>query len=425
MRNERAAVVERLSSFNIEPVNAEGWTPNGSKSWDRIEPEIESSDIFVLILGASYGWIPDEGPKASLGISVTHLEFTHAQQQRIPVIPFLKRLEYDTDRTSEDSIRRDAFRKEVQNWNGGYFTSEFELAADLATKVGEALVGLLTDEFQKAKVRSRSVVTTKMALALDTEPAAPHRPPILPIDLIDAVRHNRAILFAGSGISLAAGLPSASAFAESFIQSIRRSTPGYSANPTGAAFAGIATDLEASHGRNYLLDSVVRLIDSPQGIEPTIAHKIAVSLFSKIITTNYDTLFESAAVNQGVSMQVLANELSGEIAQRSIIKLHGSYDSPESLLLTEREVFMFDRSRSRLWDSVKSELSRNMVIVVGASLHDPSIIRLFSEIGQLLGGYFIAPKLWDSTPERLRPWNLKCIETEADSFMIELSKCLV
>jgi len=92
MRNERFAVLERLMSFNFEAVNAEGWKPDGTKSWARIQSEIESSDIFVLILGSSYGWIPKTGPKGGLGLSVTHLELKQAQVLDIPVLPFLKRL---------------------------------------------------------------------------------------------------------------------------------------------------------------------------------------------------------------------------------------------------------------------------------------------------------------------------------------------
>jgi hypothetical protein len=202
MRNERAAVLARLSSFNFEPVNAEGWGPDGKKSWSRIQAEIESSDLFVLILGSRYGWVPDKGPKAGLGLSVTHLELKKAQELEIPVLPFLKRLEYDEDRTSEDAKKRDAFRDEIQNWEEGYFTTEFELATDLADSVGQSLIGLLTDEYQKTKVQERSTSVTRSTLALPQEiPRHEMLIPSIPAELVDAVARKRAVLFAGSGIS--------------------------------------------------------------------------------------------------------------------------------------------------------------------------------------------------------------------------------
>lgn len=423
MPNERAAVIARLSSFNFDPVNAEGWGPDGKKSWSRIEQEIESSDLFVLILGSRYGWVPDKGPKAGLGLSVTHLEFKKAQELDITVLPFLKRLEYDEDRTSDDAKKRDAFRRDIQDWDEGYFTTEFELATDLANSVGQSLIGLLADEFQNTKVRKRSISATRSAVALAQE-SPQHEIPIPPIpaDLVEAVVRKRAILFAGSGISLAAGLPSANAFAQSLVRRLRESDPNYSVNPTGTAFAGIATDLEASRGRQYLLSAIADLIHPPQGIEPTDAHLSAVTMFDRIFTTNYDALFELAAARQSIEVTQVADELEDTLPQRAIVKLHGSAESPNSLLLTERDVFMFDRSRPRLWAAAQAALQTNMVVVVGASLRDPSIVRFFSEVGDRLHGYFIVPYLWESTPERLRPWNLQCIQTDADTFMTELSK---
>ena len=56
LANERDAVVRKIAAFNFEPVNAEGWLPNGSKSWDRIYQEVLSSHLFVLnSLGSSPG----------------------------------------------------------------------------------------------------------------------------------------------------------------------------------------------------------------------------------------------------------------------------------------------------------------------------------------------------------------------------------
>lgn len=426
LRNERIAVVERLNAFNFEPVNAEGWNPNGNQSWSRIQSEIESSDIFILILGSSYGWIPENGPKGGLGLSVTHLELEHARTLDIPVLPFLKRLDYDTDSTSEDAKKRDAFRREVRDWSGGYFTTEFDLANDLASKVGQSLIELLMDEFQKLRVRNRSTLATQSAIALTRELPIPETPRLdsLPAKLVNAVRSRQVVLFAGSGISLAAGLPSASAIAQSLLGLVHESDPKYAVNPTGSAFAGIATDLAVSRGHQYLADAINKILDSPQGVEPTIAHLKSVELFDHIITTNYDVLFELAALRLHLDLSVVAEEMENPLPDKTVIKLHGSVSAPDSLLLTERDVFMFDLTRRRLWSAVLAELRTKMVIVIGASLRDPSIIRLFSEAGESVHGYFVVPDLFVSTPERVGIWNLQCIQTDADTFMKKLSEAV-
>jgi len=148
LANERDEVRRRLIEFNFEPVNAEGLLPTGQGSWDRIAGEIVSSDLFVVILGDTYGWIPPSGPMHNLGKSVTELEFLEANARGLPVFVFSKRLSAHMDATSEDSRRREAFRSEVESWDGGYFRTDFELASELANKVGRALVAFLSDAYQ-------------------------------------------------------------------------------------------------------------------------------------------------------------------------------------------------------------------------------------------------------------------------------------
>ena len=417
--NERFAVVERLKSFNVDVINAEDVKPSGYGSWETLEAEINSADIFILILGNTYGWIPKDGPKKELGLSVTHLELKHAQEIGIPVLSFLKNLEYGTDSASEDAKNRDAFRKKVQDWKDGYFTTGFNLAYDLSLKVGDAFISLLMDEFQKVKLQERAPFATKSTLKLEKGNTVKPKLTSLPFELVDAVKSGNAVLFAGAGISLAAGLPSASVFAQSMIKLMHDVEPDYSANPTGSAFAGIATDLSAVMGRQYLVEAIAKVIDSPQGVEPTEAHLKSVELFDHIITTNYDNLFEGAMSSLELNSDIYAEEIDGEISSRALIKLHGTIDIPSSLLLTESEVFMFDKTRPNLWNAALDELKSKVVVVVGASLHDPSIIRLFSEADNIKG-YFISPELLSSTPNRVNTWNLECIQAEADEFMSKL-----
>lgn len=417
--NERFAVVERLKSFNVDVINAEDINPSGLGSWDTLEAKIDSADIFVLILGNTYGWVPKDGPKKELGLSVTHLELKYAQELGIPVLSFLKNLEYGADSHSEDAKRRDAFRKEVQDWEDGYFTAGFNLAHDLSAKVADAFISLLMDEFQKAKLQERAPIATKSIVRLGKVNDVKSELTSLPFELVEAVKSGNAVLFAGAGISLAAGLPSASAFAQSLIKLMNSVEPDYSVNPTGSAFAGIATDLSAVLGREYLVEAISKVIDFPQGIEPTEAHLKSVELFDHIITTNYDKLFEGAMSSLDLNSNVYAEEINGEISNRALMKLHGTIDIPSSLLLSESEVIMFDKTRPNLWSAALDDLNSKVVVVVGASLHDPSIIRLFSEANNIKG-YFVSPELLSSTHKRVNAWNLESIQADADEFMSKL-----
>src|ERR1044072_6970485 len=85
LENERLMVEQKIREIDFEPVNAENWLPSGGNSWLKIQEEINSSHIFVLIIGERYGWIPPEGA----GRCVTHLEVLKDRESGLSILPFL------------------------------------------------------------------------------------------------------------------------------------------------------------------------------------------------------------------------------------------------------------------------------------------------------------------------------------------------
>ena len=421
LQNERLAVVKRIDSFNIEPVNAESWAPGGEKSWSKIEEEIKSSDIFVLISGSRYGWIPDIGPMGNFGLSVTHLEYRKAKELGLPILAFFSRLGYDDDHSSEDAVKRDAFRKEVKDWAAGFFVQEFHLYEELQEKITSALINILTNAFQREKISKNSLFASSHAQNLIVRDKKKSNEVKIPSELVNSINNQEAILFAGSGISLAAGLPSATVLAESFLQLIQKKESDYFINPTAATFSSIATDLINLSDRTTIESLIKTIIDVPQGLTPTTAHFKAVELFDQIITTNYDNLFEKAASILNFKLSIITDQDYLEENTKILIKLHGSIDQPNSLLLTEFEIQSLDKKK--IWKNVVEMLNSKQIIVLGTSLRDPSIIRLFNAANRgLIKGYYIAPHISRSTFERVNFWNLNCIESDADLFMEVLSK---
>ncbi|HET6886416.1 MAG TPA: SIR2 family protein [Candidatus Udaeobacter sp.] len=425
LRNERVEVVQRLKLFNFEAVNAENLSPTGGNSWETIQPEIASSDIMILLLGERYGWIPTAGPGAEHKISVTELEVREARELGKPILAFEKRLDEDADRTSEDAKDRDAFRKRIKDWsNPGLFVESFDLAPDLADKVGQAVIGLLSNKFQRQRISAQADAVSRMTESLPgSTPVKGRILPSIPGHLRDAVRNRAAVLFAGSGMSLSAGFPSAAAFNERFMQLIREKQPDYFLSPAASAFAGIATDLENLRGRQYVTDAVRALMDAPQNPQPTSSHQHAVRLFSRIITTNYDALFERAAEAQALERAVVRSEIAeNRLPDPVIVKLHGSSDMPESLMLNEQDIILFDQARPKLSSAVRGLLHEHIVVFVGTSLRDPSVIRLLTQAGERPGGYFVSLSVSPVDRARLRQWNLEGIEADSDDFLGALAR---
>lgn len=424
MPRERRQIYARLKSFNFEPVMAEALPTSEAHPWKVIQEEIRSCDIVILILGEKYGWIPKEGPKSDTNLSVTQLEFEEAKSLGMPILPFLKKLSKSINNRSKDARKRNKFRDEIKDWSKGHFVArEFTSAQDLSNQVGEAVITLLSKRFWKERLAKRSLVVDQYAAhpghftTPQLYPSTIH----LPSSLVEAVAAQKAILFAGSGFSLAAGLPSASAFTEQLIQTIREREPSYSLNSIGSALAGIATDMETMGGRNSLVRAVINLTGLPH-IKPTFAHRKSVGIFNQIITTNYDTLFERVLLKLNGKSVIFDEIKAKQIPSKAIIKLHGSVNVPDSLLLTERDVLLMDKKRPNLWNAVLSLLKKKLVIAVGSSLRDPSIIRLFTEAGDQLSGFFVTPHMDKATPTRVRMWNLECITSDADNFFEALTR---
>jgi len=377
--NERQAVASEIEALGFTPVNAEALMPTGGSSWDVLQDEIASSHIFVLILGDRYGWAPDRGYGAGSKKSVTHLEFELAVKSQLTILPFFKRLKYRSGPAKDEELSRDSFRNEVGDWANGRFRAEFDLAVDLGRAVRAALIDLLLGSFEKASIRKHDA-------ALQS-----------PADLQRQIQFQSArgkpssnsVLFAGAGLSLAAGYPSANILAEAFGQQLSLDAQTVGRYP----LADIAALLEEKLGRRALLETVNRLLDTPLPVDPTISHFACVQEFDVILTTNYDLLFEEACRLSNLSFSVRTpGRKSGEKADVSIFKLDGSIDQPETLVLTSGDAARAREDES-FWNDLQNILNERRPFVIGHSLRDDTSKRVLGARNQALSGTYVSPHL--------------------------------
>ncbi|HWS86279.1 MAG TPA: DUF4062 domain-containing protein [Pyrinomonadaceae bacterium] len=444
LANERDAVVRRVRGFNFEPVNAEAWLPGGTRVWERIEKEIESCHLFILISGESYGWVPDEGPGAPDGLSVTHMEMRKARAEGLPILPFFKRLGYESTRDEG----RDTLRREVASWAEGRVVAEFELASDLAEKVTSSLVEVISETYLTEAVRKRA----ELARAAEGEVRASGSEAdavgaeavgvVIPPRLVAEVAGGGMIMIAGAGISLAAGYPSERAMTELVTAELRASLGDPDLDLTGRPFQETASNLEIAFGRERLLEIFRRAMSGPQGINPTLAHLLGVRLFDSIITTNYDTLFEEACTAQGIRHEVVEGDLKYDAGRglclalasapdesdgghpedvrppggTVIYKLSGSLNRPESLRITERDVWEAFGDGPAIWQHLLAGVTGSRVLVVGSSLRHTALKMLFSDAGEGIRGYIVTPKVYPFDRHRYESLNLRPIEATADAF---------
>ncbi len=411
LANERDAVRRKLHESNFEPINAEDLLPDGSTSWQRIQAELTESDVMVLILGESYGWIPSSEPHAHAGKSVTELEFLEAQRLNLPVLLFVKHIEGPS--SAQDYALREEFRQRLEAWDGGLFRATFVLAYDLADKVVEALIDFLGGHYLR-QVSDEAPQSRPPSAA----PARSGGPPPLPSELTKAVHTRRAVVLIGAGVSLQAGLPSVDLFIAAMRHRIERHDPLYRPAASGSLFFAVAADLEALLGADELRRVVEQLVTPKYFAGTTDSHRTALKLFDLVVTTNYDELLERAAVDHAVvSDDATLVDLADHAA---IIKLHGSLNRPESLVLTEGELAGAVFTNSQMYEALVRELRHRPLIAVGSSLRDPSLVALLEAARPQLHGWAVADLIPMADRARIQRWNLDPLEGDAPAFFAAL-----
>jgi hypothetical protein len=192
------------------------------------------------------------------------------------------------------------------------------------------------------------------------------------------------VLFLGAGVSVGAGLPTWPALLRLLGER-----------------AGLSDQLDAL-AELPLVDQA-RIVESRMQSRRELAHLIATELttnrfslshsllaalpVSEIITTNYDRLFEMAAEALGPDRAValLPDEVPNH-RRRWLLKLHGSIDRPESIVLTREDYLRYGDRRAALAAIVQALLLTRHMLFVGFSLTDDNFHRIADDVRKVVRG---------------------------------------
>lgn len=213
-------------------------------------------------------------------------------------------------------------------------------------------------------------------------------------ELADRARAHELALFLGAGVSAAAGLP---LWADLLDQLAEEAVPDHRGGATPRDGAPVAPpdalegldalppqDAASLLGRRFggaeLRARVAAIFaDRPHAL----AHALLAALpVREVVTTNYDRLFESAALGAGRPVRTLPFERPQGL-QRWLLKLHGDVGDPESIVLTREEFLEYDVGRSALSGVVQALLLTRHVLFVGLSLLDDNLVRIAHRAGQV------------------------------------------
>lgn len=124
-------------------------------------------------------------------------------------------------------------------------------------------------------------------------------------------------------------------------------------------------------------------------IQPGTAHQaLAKILFETICTTNFDFLIEQTLTEQKIPQSTIVSEERLSIStkeQTKVIKLHGDFNHPSRMVITENDYDNFVDKNKVLSTYISNLFITKTLLFVGYSLDDTDIRTLWSVIGSRLG----------------------------------------
>ncbi len=231
-----------------------------------------------------------------------------------------------------------------------------------------------------------------------------------------AENENFLTIFAGAGVSVASGAPTADGLEKnirkrlnkleevneedllklienSFNQYIKSTTE----NPTNISiFDNIREKLKKfnktketdllklaeifynQYGENIYYEALMELI--PVKLKANEIHRKIVNLnLRNLITTNWDSMFEESIADEGIFFDTIAcdKDMGCGSGFAKFIKMHGDFNN-KNIVLKESDYLLYDEKFPLIHNYIKSIFSTNVVVMLGYSLSDYNVRQIIS-----------------------------------------------
>ena len=210
---------------------------------------------------------------------------------------------------------------------------------------------------------------------------------LIPNPLLNDFVNNRVIPFVGAGFSKNADIPKG------------LTMPDW--NELGKLAAAEIADYiydnnaidalsyyEDLYSRTKLVEFLMKELHFGQ-IQPSSTYKAFCELFTGIIcTTNYDSLLEDAMtfLHRPVSVVVTKDRLTiGDKDESKIVKLHGDFNHPDRMVITENDYDMYIERNPVFATYVANLFITNTMLLIGYSLDDDDFRCVWQVINSRLG----------------------------------------
>lgn len=245
--------------------------------------------------------------------------------------------------------------------------------------------------------------------------------------LFELIRKEEVLLFAGAGMSMYAGYPSGKSLGETFYRNL---TPNQQKEiELTSDLLKLTEDIfNIKNGnKNYLIEILKK--EFQKDPISTETHDILAKIpqIKTVITTNYDTLFETANKN----LEIIRRSSDYPVVdskKQQLFKIHGDLSDTKNIILTKSDYnnfFIENKDETVFWTAVKDRLASNHILFIGYALEDDNIMFMFERILKELGEnrkelFFVAPLINKSKKKFLDRKGINFIESKGEDLIKEI-----
>lgn len=216
--------------------------------------------------------------------------------------------------------------------------------------------------------------------------------PSVPKQLINSIKENKCILFAGAGASIDAKLPSWNELVVTFVERVMEAYPELK-NQEREEIEKLLCERKYMVLASYCLrklgsyefSDVLRQKLSCFGKKSLTHETLAKIPFKAVITTNFDGFIEQTNAQNGrfyktllpSDMNIAEDRLGGALP---ILKIHGSYENPDTIVLTKAEIRELLFNKPQYNETLKRYFTENTVLFYGYSFKDSDVDFILQEI---------------------------------------------
>ena len=247
--------------------------------------------------------------------------------------------------------------------------------------------------------------------------------------ICEKIRKGQIVLWAGSGFSRAAGMPSAADLVNALLLSVSEENRDMLKNLQDQTLEGISEVYVQMHSgsRQELNKIICNSIDIEAANLSQHTKLKEIPQLTTIVTTNYDNLFEKA---YGKELYCVVEDVDlpkSNSCRVKLYKIHGDIASPDTMLITKsdyNDYFIREKNRP-VWSIVRGLFATHSILFVGYSIEDRNIQTIMRDTIDALKGthnecYFVAPNIPAYKVETLGVDKILCLDMTAEDLVSEI-----